>query len=142
MAKEPQIERMRARAVAILVSLAMPFAAFLPLDYMLGGESSVLWPATWAAYAAVAAILGFIWPEPGWRLGAWLFAAWPLLLVLAALFSDGPLVGPAGWKGLLQDLAAYSLMLVAACLGAEIGAIIKRRQGRLPVAANSSRGHE
>ncbi|HLL73853.1 MAG TPA: hypothetical protein VK421_01040 [Pyrinomonadaceae bacterium] len=87
------------------------------------------------AYAIVGAVLGFFWPGRGWRLGAWLFAAWLPLLVLAVLFGDGPLLGPAGWRGLLQDLAAYSLPLVAGCLGAEVGAIIGRRRGRQTAAA-------
>lgn len=135
MTEESYAERVRARATAILAGVALPFVVFLPLNFVLGFESPLLWPMTVMAYALAGAALGFFWPRQRWRLGVWLFAVWPPLLVLAALFSDGPLLGPAGWKGLLQDLAAYSLMLVASCLGAEAGAVIGRRQGRQPAAA-------
>ena len=128
MAEHSHAERVRARATAILAGVAMLGVAFLPLGFVLGFESPSLWPATWAAYAVAGAALGFLWPQWGWRLGAWLSAVWLPLLALALLFSDGPLLGPASWKGLLQDAAAYSLILVASCLGAELGALIGRRR--------------
>lgn len=124
------MEYMRARALAILAGIAMPFVVFLPLTLVMGSDSPRVWLVTAAAYGAAGATLGFFWPQQGWRLGVLLFAAWPALLVLALLFSDGPLIGPTGWRGLLQDLAAYSSLLVASCLGAEGGAIVGRRRSR------------
>lgn len=113
---------MRFRAIAILTGVALIFVV-LPLDFALGAESRLLWPTTWAVYAAVGAAAGFIRPNEGWRHGLCLAAPWLSLLPLMFLFSDG---SPTDTSRELKELAGHLMVLVAACLGAEVGAIIKR----------------
>ena len=70
-------------------------------------------------------LLGFIWPNSGWRLGLYLFSIWPLFLLASVLFSDPPPV--IHWREELLALLGYLMILPGACLGAWIGSTLRRR---------------
>jgi len=71
-------------------------------------------------------ILALIWPRIGWRLGLWLSAIWPFLLLMMA-FLGGEELRWANWKRDASEALTYLWILIAGCVGAWLGAFIARR---------------
>ncbi|HJQ34402.1 MAG TPA: hypothetical protein VJ866_19635 [Pyrinomonadaceae bacterium] len=114
------------RLKVFLTGLLLIFAVTGSL-FLFGGDARTLLLAHVAAYGVVGVAVGFLWPKVGWRLGLWLVAPWFIMQIVTIPLADrGALPGDA--KGLLGELAKNLLLVVAACFGAEVGAIIKRRR--------------
>src|SRR5437588_11728000 len=81
-----------------------------------------------ASYSIIGAVLGFLYPERGWRTGFWLVLFFLILLPLNALFVESP--PPCVWqreaKGLLEDAVIVSL----AFIGAATGSFVRQRMTR------------
>ena len=115
----------RARILAVIVGIALLlFVAFVS-DLWSKTSSLILFTFFVATYSVAGMVLGFIWPNSGWRLGLYLFSIWPLFLLASVLFSDPPAV--VNWRGQLLALFGYVLILPGAALGAWVGSIIRRR---------------
>jgi hypothetical protein len=101
------------------------FCSLLPITFgaLLGYRSPVLLPLLVAAYWLIGVALGLAWPRVGWRLGLYLFASWPPIL-LFALFLGGE---NSRLKATLEGLLEQTTMVIAGCLGVAIGALTKRR---------------
>lgn len=80
------------------------------------------------AFGVAGAAAGFVWPRRGWRLGPPLVAFWFLMALCGILLALDAVNWEAG--GDLRGLLLHAMIVVAACLGAEVGAIVGRRQGR------------
>lgn len=112
--------RLSAFALGLGLALLVPTILIVLLEH----ESRLFIPAIIAIYGVNGAVLGFIYSSAGWRLGLWLVACWFLILLLSLLFAVDNVVWNT--KRELQGLIGHLLVLVAACLGAEVGAIIRR----------------
>jgi hypothetical protein len=112
------------RALAFFVGAILFF--FLPaaLSVLLGNDTSLMLPLLITAYGASGVALGFFWPNIGWRLGLYLFAIWPPVLLFSVF-----LAGEVPWnlRAELRSLVGYFLILIAACLGGLVGSLIGRR---------------
>jgi len=116
----------RARILAVAVGVGLLFfEAFVP-SLWFGNSSLLLFLFDIAVYSVAGVVLGIVWPNSGWRLGFYLFAAWPPLLVSSVLLSGGKGI-PIDWRGELLNLLGYFLILVGACVGAWLGTFIARR---------------
>jgi hypothetical protein len=116
----------RARIIAVIMGVALLFfVAFVPT---LWSESSslILFFFDIVTYGVAGIVFGFIWPSSSWRLGLYLFAVWPPLLLFPVLLSGGKGI-PFHWRAELLNLLRYFLILVGACVGAWLGAFIARR---------------
>lgn len=87
------------------------------------------------AFGVAGAAAGFVWPRRGWRLGPPLVALWFLMALCSILLALDAVNWEAG--GDLRDLLLHAMIVVAACLGAEVGAIAGRRRGRQDAAAKN-----
>jgi hypothetical protein len=116
---------LRATAIAIILGLVLIVVTTLLFGWVPGPYSRLYLPLMIASYGISGAILGFLWPERGWRLGLWLAMFWVLLLLIAAVFSD-----PVPWNPrlVIKDLMEHGLIVIAGPVGAAIGAILKRHQ--------------
>lgn len=113
-----------ARILAVITSLALVFV----LAFGFEGRRDIPFPSFViyiAAYSAAGVLFGFVWPNSGWRLGLYLFAVWPLFIVVLFLFSDPPSV--IHWKEEILGLLGLLSILPGACLGAWIGSLLRRR---------------
>ena len=113
------------RVIAVTTGIALLFfVAFLPLQSFANAVS--LWfAADIVIYVIAGVVLGFIWPNSGWRLGPYLFAIWPVFIILNVLISDRPPV--IHWKEELLGLFGLLMILPGACLGAWVGSMLRRR---------------
>ncbi len=113
------------RLKAFLTGVVINFVVLAPLGLLLDPESSLIMPAIIISYGIAGIILGYLSVNGDWRLGLWLVAFGFLMLPFHILFAD-----PVNWdwNRELKGLLAHALIVVAACLGAEIGAIIKRNR--------------
>lgn len=117
------------KVLALFVGIALFFVIPITIGSLLGDYTPLYLPLLVAAYGVSGVVLGFLWPEVGWRLGLWLFAVWPPMLLFALFLGGEALMeGPVDMNGMLRDLLGYLMAMVAACLGAELGGIIRRRQ--------------
>jgi hypothetical protein len=115
----------RGRICAVVAGIGLLlFVAFLS-DSWSNASSFLLFTFFVATYSVGGVILGFIWPNSGWRLGLYLFSIWPLFLVASVLFSDPPAV--VNWGGQLLALLGYLLILPGAVIGAWLGSRIRGR---------------
>jgi hypothetical protein len=116
---------LRATAVAIIVGLVLVVVTPVLFGFVPGPYSRFYIPLIVSSYGVSGAALGFLWPERGWRLGAWLAMFWAGLLLIAALFSD-----PVPWNPrlVINDLMEHGLIMIAGPGGAAIGAVLKRHQ--------------
>lgn len=128
---------LRARLVSFITGVAMAFL-FMPVyEYILGTRTPYLVLVDIAIYGLAGLIFGYLWPEAGWRLGVYLFAIWPPLLLFSLFLGGEALMeGPVDWRGMFRDHAGYLLMGVAACGGAWLGALIVRRFRNKPTTPN------
>jgi hypothetical protein len=108
----------------------MFFALPISLGEPLGYDWRLMAPTLILAHGIIGLIFGFKWPEGGWRLGLYLSASWPPIL-LFALFLGGENITWV-FRELLELLKIF-LMFVAACLGAGLGAFTRRRSSRSPL---------
>lgn len=114
----------RARILAVLVGVALlVFGATVP-DRWFGDALLWLFLFDITLYSIAGLVLGFVWPDSGWRLGLYLSAVWPPVLLVGAFLAWEQ---PATVKPTLINLLGYLLILVGACVGAEIGTLIARR---------------
>jgi hypothetical protein len=122
---------MRSKRQGIAISVFTGIAAFFLLPLMLwpilDRPDWLYLPVLSAAYFLIAVVIGYFWPPVGWKTGLWLFLPWPPALLFAEFLSADK---PWDWKGDLLSLAAYASMLVAACLGGWLGAVISKRRGK------------
>jgi len=88
-------------------------------------------------YTLAGVVLGFIWPDAGWRLGPYVSAIWAVVLILVFLISDPPRV--MHWKEELLSLLAILMVLPGACFGGWIGATLR---GRVSVSASGSNAQD
>lgn len=117
--------------LAILVGLTLFFVLATVPASIFGDHSPYLLTIDIVAYGIAGIVLGFFWPKLGWRLGLYLFAVWPpMLLFMLFLGGENLTNGPVNWKGILSDLIGYLMIGVAACVGAALGSAIKRRRLR------------
>jgi hypothetical protein len=114
-------------AIALFAGAALFFAVATIPAMLFGDDSPLLVPIDVAAYGVAGVVFGLIWPNAGWRLGLWLFAVWPLMLLFSMFLAGEVLLeGSVSWVGVLRDLAGALLVLAASCFGAEAGAVIRR----------------
>jgi len=112
--------------LAFFVGIGLCFALPITLGTLLGDDTPLMQPVIVAAYGVSGIAFGYFWPEVGWRLGLCLFAVWLPVILFALLMSDT--AGPVNWKDTLHSLLDFMMILVAACFGAEVGAIIGRQR--------------
>jgi hypothetical protein len=119
-------KELRARTLAVFVGVVLFFILPITIGNWLGDVTPLLLPIIIAAYAACGVVLGIVWHNDGWRLGIYLFAIWPPALLFAIFLSgELPWTRSTVWRD-LKDLLGYMLILVGACLGAWLGAMIRR----------------
>jgi hypothetical protein len=113
------------RVIAVAVGMVLwILLAFLPLAFLVKVEWH-WFAAHIVSYTLGGVILGFLWPDGGWRLGPYLFASWAAMLVFIFVITDPPSV--IDWKGELLRLFGLLMILPGACLGGWIGSILRRR---------------
>jgi hypothetical protein len=84
-----------------------------------------------SSYAVAGLILAAVWPRSAWIIGLFLFGVWPPILILMFVFSDKPR-SSGSLRNELTDLFAYLAVLPASCVGAWVGASIRKRvEGRI-----------
>lgn len=114
----------RARILAVLVGIVLFVLGATVPDRWFGGALLWLFLFDLTVYAVAGLVLGFVWPNSGWRLGFYLSAVWPPVLLAGAFL---------GWeqsatvRATLMNLLGYLLILVGACVGTGLGAFIGRR---------------
>jgi hypothetical protein len=118
-----------ARILAVIVGIALLlFVAFVS-DLWSKTSSLILFTFFVATYSVAGMVLGFIWPNSGWRLGAYLFSIVPLFVLASILFSDPPPV--IHWKEEFLGLFGWVLILPGALLGTWAGSLIRRSVSNL-----------
>lgn len=112
---------------AFLAGILLFALTSIPLVF-LEFTSPLITPLAVSIYGIGGFVLGYYWAK-GWRLGLWLIAFDILLTIPSGLFG-----GPVEWdfKREMVGLASLLMLVVAACLGTELGAILKRRQAKTP----------
>jgi hypothetical protein len=105
----------------------MFFALPISLGESLGYDWRLMTPTLILAHGIIGFVFGFRWPEGSWRLGLYLCASWPPIL-LFALFLGGEYVTRESIPRDLLELLKIFVMFLAACLGAGLGASLKRRR--------------
>ncbi len=115
----------RARIFAVVTGVALFLLLAFATESQPGRSLLMLFAFYIGTYSLAGIAIGFIWPNSGWRLGLYLFAVWPPVILLNFLFSDPPPV--IHWKEELVGLFAYLLILPGATFGAWVGSIIRRR---------------
>src|SRR5437660_12681572 len=91
------------RARVFLVGVALVLVLIFPMQGVLGTDSRLLTPIFIAGYGIVSGILGFLYPEKGWRSGFWLVVFFLILLVGSGLFVGSPPV-PWDWRKEVKNL--------------------------------------
>lgn len=112
------------RLKALLGGTILIFAVTGSL-FITGGDPQVFLLRHLVAYLIVGAGFGLYSPERGWRLGLWLVAPWlaiQIITVPLAQPSDFPRDAEQFFTNLLENM----MVVVAACFGAAVGAIIGR----------------
>ncbi|MGI8835527.1 MAG: hypothetical protein ACR2H4_02675 [Pyrinomonadaceae bacterium] len=129
MKEEDEICRQKvvSRGLAIIAGLVTFFALPIALGHWLGYDWRLMTPTQILARGIIGLFFGFRWPEGGWRLGFYLFASWPPILMFA-LFLGGEYITRESMSQDLMELLNMFLMFVAACFGAGSGAFIRRRR--------------
>ena len=120
-------EGLKARLIAFITGVAMVFLLMPVYEYIVGTRTGYVVLVDIAVYGLAGLIFGYLWPGAGWRLGLYLFAIWPPLLLFSLFLGGEALMeGPVDWRGMFRDHAGYLLMGVAACVGAWLGAWLRR----------------
>ncbi len=110
---------------AFVVGVVLNFVVLAPLGLLLDPESSLIMPTIIISYGISGTILGYLSVNGDWRLGLWLVAFGFLILPFHILFA-GPVSRDLERES--KGLLGHAMIVVAACLGAEIGAVIKRNR--------------
>lgn len=92
-----------------------------------------------ASYSFAGLLLGLVWPNSGWRLGLYLMAVWPPIIVAWFVLTDPPPV--INWREEILYTILYLLGILlnlgGAMGGAWAGSLIRRRiSGDRSVRAN------
>lgn len=114
----------RAGILAVLVGVALLVLGATVPDRWFGDALVWLFLFDFTLYSVAGLVLGFVWPNSSWRLGFYLFAVWPPVLLVGAFLAWEQ---PATVRPTLMNLLGYLLILVGACVGAGLGALIARR---------------
>jgi len=114
----------RARVLAVLVGLALLILGATVPDRWFGDALLWLFLFDFTVYGVAGFVLGFVWPNSGWRLGFYLSAVWPPILLIGAFLAWEQ---PSTVRATLMNLLGYLLILVGACVGAGFGTLIARR---------------
>jgi peptidoglycan/LPS O-acetylase OafA/YrhL len=113
------------RLIVFVVGVVLSLTVILLFEFLSGSDSPLMLPSLIASYFIAGGILGFVFPEKGWRSGSWLAFFFVILIIGGALFTAGQI--PWKWsielKGILEDAA----IVAAAFFGAALGALGKRR---------------
>ena len=113
-------------------------AAVAPFYFLLGGNVNQIFWAYLAGCALAGTAVGATWPRGGWRLGLWLVAPWFLVALFGHVFGDAA-SAPASYREWLRNLSEHAMVLVAACLGVEIGSAIRLRRAAGPSSEGGGR---
>jgi len=114
------------RLVAIVVGILL---LLVPAFLFEEAESAFIYFSIQIAiYSLAGVILGFTWPDMGWRSGVWLYTIWPFFVLGIFALSDRPPV--IRWKEELISLIAILLILPAASAGGWFGAALRTRISR------------
>lgn len=116
----------RATAIAILGGLVLALVMLFVVELLQRHDYQLRLPIVVMSYGIVAAILGFSFPEKGWRLGMWLVLFWLLLVLGSTVFSPSI---PVNLRRDLANMIDHIMIVIAACGGAAIGSLIARRFG-------------
>ena len=129
------IHEIRARTLAVMVGVALFLVvATLPSRWF-GDNLLFLSLFDIAIYGIAGLVLGFIWPTSGWRLGLYVAAIWLPMLIIGGFLSWEQ---PTSARSTLLDLLRYLLIVVVACAGAAVGAMISQSRGVEAKQANNS----
>ena len=116
----------RARICAVLVGIALLFFEAAVPSQWFGNNLLLLFVADITIYSIAGLVLGFIWPNSGWRLGFYLAAVWPLMLLFGVFLAwEQRVTERATWLNLL----GYLLVFMGACAGAGLGALLAPKHG-------------
>jgi len=114
----------RARIIAIVAGVALLLSLAFATESRPGMSQLLLSAIYVVSYTVLGTLLGFIWPNSGWRLGSYVCSILPLFLLASVLFSDPPAV--IHWREELLGLLEFVLILPGAVLGAWLGSKIRR----------------
>jgi len=109
------------KLVVVVVGIGVGFSIPIIAGFFFG-ETLIPFYCVVIAQGISGIILSFVWPQMSWRVGLWLFAIWPLILLFAIL-----LAGLPRQKQDLFEALTYVWILVAGCIGGWLGAFIARR---------------
>jgi hypothetical protein len=113
-------KRIVGRVVALLVGVAIGFFGAFNIVFSDAGSRAEFVQAVGmlaAVYFAVCFAAGVIGPKTGWEWGLWIGAPGAVLLVVYAFMERAML---------LNDVIVGTVSLSAACVGAALGALIRR----------------
>jgi hypothetical protein len=113
------------RAMVFLVGVALDLILMFGVESILGHDSTLMTPISILSYGTVGGIVGYIYAEKGWRSGFWLVAFFLILLLGSALFVGSRPVW--NWEKEMRSLLQDALIIIAACVGAAAGSLLKRR---------------
>lgn len=113
------------RVTAFLTGVGLLLVVLSLFEFLLGTGSPLMLPVLVGSYASVGAILGYYFPEKGWRSGFWLIAFFLLLLVGNSLFVGSEI--PWDWRKEIKNLIGDVAIVAAAFVGAALGSFLNRR---------------
>jgi hypothetical protein len=112
------------RITALLIGVVLPLAVLFPLQALMGTDSRWLMPVFVAGYGLAGGIMGFLYPERGWRSGFWLIAFSLILFVGSGVFVGS--APPWDWRKEVKNLTEDALIFGAAFVGAALVAFVRR----------------
>jgi ABC-type enterochelin transport system permease subunit len=112
-----------ARVVAFACGILGFFIAGLVIASLQTNSLAVPIAVDIATYTVLGALLGFIWPASGWRLGLYLFAIWLPIIIINFFFSDRP--AQIHWRQELFVGLGFLMILPGACIGAFAGSTLR-----------------
>lgn len=136
----------RARILAVIVGIALWFLLAFALEDRLTNHTLLIGFLIFfafyiASYSFAGLLFGLAWPNSGWRLGLYLMAVWPPIVVAWFVLTDPPPV--INWREEIRYAILYQfgilLNLAGAMAGAWAGSLIRRRMiGARSIGANDS----
>ncbi|HBB88294.1 MAG TPA: hypothetical protein DC047_11820 [Blastocatellia bacterium] len=115
---------MTPRVTALLAGVALALAVIFLFEFLFGRDSQLMIPVLISTYGIVGAILGFRFPDKGWRLGIWLVAFWLVLFVGNAFFVGAAVPWQLSREN--KSLLEHAMIIVSAFAGVWLGSLVKR----------------